>query len=175
MRLLLKAIQDNFKYTISLIELYYREQWTEKGFVFNIVSFVFDTIALLLNVKLFTYILSRQQFPIYLLSEIIDTFVRLGQSIQLFIQSRQLINKLKRLPDVDAEKDQLQGIDNTCIICLEEIKQAKKLKCGHIFHLNCLRRWLETNVQCPTCRDKIELEAVAGNQVQRERDQRRQD
>jgi hypothetical protein len=52
------------------------------------VSFVFDTIALLLNVKLFTYILSRQQFPIYLLSEIIDTFVRLGQSIQLFIQSR---------------------------------------------------------------------------------------
>jgi hypothetical protein len=71
------------------------------------VSFVFDTIALLLNVKLFTYILSRQQFPIYLLSEIIDTFVRLGQSIQLFIQSRQLINKLKRLPDVDAEKDQL--------------------------------------------------------------------
>jgi hypothetical protein len=106
-RLLLKAIQDNFKYTISLIELYYREQWTEKGFVFNIVSFVFDTFALLLNVKLFTYILSRQQFPIYLLSEIIDTFVRLGQSIQLFIQSRQLINKLKRLPDVDAEKDQL--------------------------------------------------------------------
>ncbi len=58
-RLMLKAIQDNFKYTISLIELYYREQWTEKGFVFNIVSFIFDFIALLLNVKLFTYILSR--------------------------------------------------------------------------------------------------------------------
>jgi hypothetical protein len=49
------------------------------------------------------------------------------------------------------------------------------LKCGHIFHLNCLRRWLETNVQCPTCRDKIELDAVAGNQGQREREQRRQD
>ena len=49
------------------------------------------------------------------------------------------------------------------------------MKCGHIFHLNCLRRWLETNVQCPTCRDKIELDAVAGNQVQREREQRRQD
>ena len=56
---MLKAIQDNFKYTISLIELYYREQWTEKGFLFNIVSFIFDTVALLLNVKLFTYILSR--------------------------------------------------------------------------------------------------------------------
>ncbi len=49
-------------------------------------------------------------------------------------------------------------MDNTCIICLEEIKKAKKLNCGHIFHLNCLRRWLEQNVQCPTCRTKIELE-----------------
>jgi hypothetical protein len=89
------------------------------------------------------YIISRQQFPLYLLSEIIDTFVRLGKSIQLFIQSRQLISKLKKLPDVNAPADLPAGVDNTCIICLEEITQAKKLKCGHIFHLNCLRRWLE--------------------------------
>lgn len=43
-------MQDNFKYTISLIELYYREQWTEKGFVFNIIGFVFDLIVLGLNI-----------------------------------------------------------------------------------------------------------------------------
>jgi hypothetical protein len=49
-RLLLKAVQDNFKYTISLVELYLREQWTEKGFVFNIVSFLFDFTVLLLNI-----------------------------------------------------------------------------------------------------------------------------
>jgi hypothetical protein len=163
MRLLLKAIQDNFKYTISLFELYHREQWTEKGFVFKIISFVFDFIVLLLNIKLFMYIISRQQFPLYLLSEIIDTFVRLGKSIQLFIQSRQLISKLKRLPDVNAPTDLAAGVDKTCIICLEEITQAKKLKCGHIFHLNCLRRWLEQNVQCPTCRDKIELDYTSPN------------
>ena len=104
------------------------------------------------------YILSRHQFPLYLLGEIIDTFVRLGKSLQLFIQARTLINKLKRLPDVNAPEDLAPGVDSTCIICLEEIKQAKKLKCGHIFHLNCLRRWLEQNIQCPTCRDKIELD-----------------
>lgn len=43
-------MQDNFKYTISLVELGYREQWTEKGFVFNIVSFLFDFVVLLLNI-----------------------------------------------------------------------------------------------------------------------------
>jgi len=74
--------------------------------------------------------------------------------VQHFYQARQLINKLKRLPDVSGE----DLPDATCIICLEEIKKAKKLKCGHSFHLNCLRRWLEQNVVCPTCREKIELD-----------------
>lgn len=69
-------------------------------------------------------------------------------------------------------------MDNTCIICLEDIKQAKRLKCGHIFHLNCLRRWLETNVQCPTCRDKIELDEeghAAPGRAARQRDRARMD
>lgn len=46
----MKAVQDSFKYTISLVELYYREQWTEKSFVFNIISFIFDFTVLLLNI-----------------------------------------------------------------------------------------------------------------------------
>ena len=53
MRLLLKAIQDSFKYLISLIELFHREQLTEKGFVFNVISFVFDAIVLILNIVSF--------------------------------------------------------------------------------------------------------------------------
>mmetsp|Transcript_18737 Transcript_18737/g.13563 ORF Transcript_18737/g.13563 Transcript_18737/m.13563 type:complete len:96 (+) Transcript_18737:247-534(+) len=91
-----------------------------------------------------------------MLGEIIDTLVRLGKSVRLFFQSRQLISKLKKLPDV--KEEELQGADNVCIICLEEIKVGKRLKCGHVFHLNCLRRWLEQNIQCPTCRANIELE-----------------
>lgn len=47
---MLKAVQDNFKYTISLIELFYREQWTEKGFIFNIIDFLFDSVVLMLNI-----------------------------------------------------------------------------------------------------------------------------
>lgn len=92
--------------------------------------------------------------PLYLLGEIIDNIVKLYKSLQLFYNGRQLINKLKRLPDINGE----DLADSTCIICLEEINKAKKLKCGHAFHLNCLRRWLEENVACPTCRENIELD-----------------
>jgi len=54
--------------------------------------------------------------------------------------------------------------DRTCIICRDELalpqpqaqRQAgpnttpKKLPCGHIFHFNCLRSWLERQQNCPT-------------------------
>lgn len=42
--------------------------------------------------------------------------------------------------------------DATCIICREEMTTAKKLICGHLFHVHCLRSWLERQHTCPTCR-----------------------
>lgn len=42
--------------------------------------------------------------------------------------------------------------DATCIICREEMTVAKKLVCGHLFHVHCLRSWLERQHTCPTCR-----------------------
>lgn len=42
--------------------------------------------------------------------------------------------------------------DATCIICREEMTNAKKLICGHLFHVHCLRSWLERQQTCPTCR-----------------------
>ena len=42
--------------------------------------------------------------------------------------------------------------DATCIICREEMTTAKILICGHLFHVHCLRSWLERQHTCPTCR-----------------------
>lgn len=32
---------------------------------------------------------------------------------------------------------------------------AKKLLCGHLFHVHCLRSWLERQHTCPTCRSLV--------------------
>lgn len=45
--------------------------------------------------------------------------------------------------------------DATCIICREEMTAAKKLACGHLFHIHCLRSWLERQQTCPTCRAPV--------------------
>ncbi|GIL69685.1 hypothetical protein Vretifemale_512 [Volvox reticuliferus] len=52
------------------------------------------------------------------------------------------------------------GATIDCSICLDEIAHvAKQLPCGHVFHLSCLRAWLQQsgseNFTCPNCRQPI--------------------
>ncbi|PNH00765.1 E3 ubiquitin-protein ligase, partial [Tetrabaena socialis] len=64
--------------------------------------------------------------------------------------------RLDRFPDADAED--LRRCDGVCIICREEMAGAgsnKRLHCGHVFHLHCLRSWLERQQNCPTCRASV--------------------
>nr|CCC93585.1 predicted zinc finger protein [Trypanosoma congolense IL3000] len=49
------------------------------------------------------------------------------------------------------------GGDN-CAVCLEQFSSDDKvheIKCGHVFHCNCIRHWLSLNNRCPTCRYEV--------------------
>ena len=117
----MKALKDNFTYQVSLFELYYREQWLEKKFVFNVVSLIFDVLDFILNIEVFYIIVSRGALPIYVFSDVIDNLTRLGKSVMSLYKWRQFIYKLKRLKDVVSNDDkQLQ-----CCICLGDIKKGK--------------------------------------------------
>lgn len=43
-----------------------------------------------------------------------------------------------------------------CAICLKMIKSrfAKKIPCGHLFHIKCLNKWEKRKLSCPMCRYK---------------------
>ncbi|XP_031477901.1 RING-H2 finger protein ATL70-like [Nymphaea colorata] len=47
-------------------------------------------------------------------------------------------------------------IPNRCAICLADYNDSDVLRllpdCGHLFHLNCLDRWLKQHPTCPICR-----------------------
>jgi E3 ubiquitin-protein ligase synoviolin len=77
-------------------------------------------------------------------------------------------NMDQRYPNA-TEEEMAAMSDHTCIICREEMvlprpvedpavpantdgpnTTPKKLPCGHIFHFNCLRSWLERQQSCPT-------------------------
>ncbi|XP_053312188.1 E3 ubiquitin-protein ligase TTC3 [Spea bombifrons] len=45
--------------------------------------------------------------------------------------------------------------DEPCIICHDDLTQypVHMLDCGHYFHKHCIKKWLNTQSTCPTCRD----------------------
>ena len=46
-----------------------------------------------------------------------------------------------------------------CSVCFEDIdfsnEEVSVLKCGHLFHQECLRRWFDTSRTCPECRSRV--------------------
>lgn len=49
--------------------------------------------------------------------------------------------------------------DSCCAVCLNDVvgsEDCRKLpKCGHVFHLVCVDKWLECNWTCPICRRQV--------------------
>lgn len=46
-----------------------------------------------------------------------------------------------------------------CAVCLNEFEEDEKLRiipnCAHIFHIDCIDVWLQSNANCPLCRTSI--------------------
>jgi E3 ubiquitin-protein ligase synoviolin len=89
-----------------------------------------------------------------LIRELYETFRNFRIRIADYVRYRKITSNMnERFPD--ATTDELNVSDVTCIICREEMTSAKKLLCGHLFHVHCLRSWLERQHTCPTCRAPI--------------------
>lgn len=71
--------------------------------------------------------------------------------------SQTVINAASNVFEVDVNR--LAADSRTCSICqcdFETGEQARSLPCFHIFHKECVDRWLATNKTCPVCRADIE-------------------
>ena len=47
-----------------------------------------------------------------------------------------------------------------CVICLTPVDYAsdRRLACNHVFHADCIERWLSSNNSCPVCRTVVTRE-----------------
>ncbi|XP_059650887.1 RING-H2 finger protein ATL16-like [Cornus florida] len=57
------------------------------------------------------------------------------------------------------EKEQSQTSRCECAVCLNEFQEEENLRvipnCGHVFHIDCIDVWLQSNANCPLCRRSI--------------------
>lgn len=59
----------------------------------------------------------------------------------------------------EATFEELEEADQ-CIICRDILYEgARKLPCGHVFHIDCLKAWFVQQQTCPTCRSDVLIAA----------------
>ncbi|KAK5716464.1 E3 ubiquitin-protein ligase hrd1 [Elasticomyces elasticus] len=161
--------------------------WEDKRrYLFALEVFT-DFIKLMIYIVFFTVSITFNGLPMHIMRDVYMTFASFSKRVSDYVAYRKATSDMNsRYPDATTEE--IRG--DACIVCREtmlaweqpaaegqaappptparrdEGLRAKKLPCGHILHLRCLKAWLERQQVCPTCRRPViqptETPAIAG-------------
>lgn len=176
------------KSVLNISEIWYlnnhedEDVWEFKAILlktFEISLSVVKLLAILFNVFI---LIGPLRMPVTVMRESYVTVSNLIGQISDLIRyrraSRELDKKLLNATLADFERD------DTCIICRDEMSvdvpkstrlYPKKLNCGHVIHLGCLKSWMERSESCPLCRSPVFSLDGNGNIVNANNDEQQQE
>ncbi|KAE8672046.1 ERAD-associated E3 ubiquitin-protein ligase HRD1 [Hibiscus syriacus] len=151
-KILATTIVSTFiKYCFYVSDMLMEGQWEKKPVYTFYLEHIRDLLHLSMYLCFFLVIFMNYGVPLDLIRELYETFRNFKICVADYLRYRKIASNMNdRFPD--ATPEELASNDATCIICREEMTTAKKLVCGHLFHVHCLRSWLERQHTCPTCR-----------------------
>ncbi|GAB4825927.1 E3 ubiquitin protein ligase rin2 [Ancistrocladus abbreviatus] len=137
--------------------------WEWKSSLVRNMGFFLDMMTLLMALGHYVLIWWLHGMAFHLVDAILFLNIRallsaIVKRVKGFIKLRIALGALhEALPD--ASFDEIQAYDDECAICREPMAKAKRLPCNHLFHLACLRSWLDQGLNeiysCPTCRKPL--------------------
>lgn len=151
------------KYLIHCADMRREGRWEAKGMYIFYLQLVSDLFQLFVYMIFFLIVCAYYGLPLHIIRDLYLTYTNFRRRITQYLHYRRLSRVLDKYPDVSAQE--LADGDNICIICREEMATAKKLPCGHNFHVHCLRQWLELQTTCPTCRQSVWQQPEAQQQA----------
>lgn len=159
------ALAILLKYTFSLIDMRCNGTWRGKSVAVFYVDLTRDMVHLITYTAFFLVVFSTYGIPIHLMRDIYWTFSNFMARVRAFLRFRQISSNMEdRFPTATAAD--LDRSDRMCIVCREDMEvemSPKRLPCGHCFHLDCLKSWLERQQNCPICRRLIPAQEEAGD------------
>ncbi|XVF47080.1 hypothetical protein PTKIN_Ptkin03bG0080000 [Pterospermum kingtungense] len=139
------------KYVFYVSDMLMEGQWEKKAVYTFYLELIRDLLHLSMYLCFFLVIFMNYGVPLHLIRELYETFRNFKIRVADYMRYRKITSNMNDR-FLDASPEELNASDATCIICREEMTSAKKLICGHLFHVHCLRSWLERQHTCPTCR-----------------------
>ncbi|KAG8564083.1 hypothetical protein GDO81_016319 [Engystomops pustulosus] len=140
------------KYVLHSVDLQSENPWDNKAVYMLYTELLTGFIKVLLYMAFMTIMVKVHTFPLFAIRPMYLAMRQFKKAVTDAIMSRRAIRNMNTLYP-DATPEELQAMDNVCIICREEmVTGAKRLPCNHIFHTSCLRSWFQRQQTCPTCR-----------------------
>ncbi|KAL5366991.1 HRD1 like membrane associated RING finger containing protein [Cryptosporidium parvum] len=132
--------------------------WSNKNailFYLEVFGDICSLITYLLFIILFL-VLNPSRIPLYIMGDIFHVLKALYSKLSSFRRYRKLTKNIEtRLQEATLEE--IERID-TCIVCRDTLYiGSKKIPCGHVFHLDCLKSWFIQQQTCPICRAPITI------------------
>jgi len=150
------------KYSVHMVDLRLDNGWPGKSACLFYIDLMHDVMAmtLFLVFMLTFFVQNPSRLPIYMMADVIQVARKLAQRLRSFRRYRRISANMdaRFLDPTDAEIE----ANEHCVICRDSLfegSKPKKLPCGHIFHIDCLRSWLVMQQVCPTCRAEISADA----------------
>lgn len=155
--------------------------WEEKRRWLFGLEVMSDFLKLVLYIVFFAVSVTFNGLPMHIMRDVYMTFASFTKRVNDYANYKKATSDMNaRYPDATTEE--IRG--DACIVCRENMLaweqapaaegappagepappprvrrdeglRAKKLPCGHILHLRCLKAWLERQQVCPTCRRPV--------------------
>ncbi|KAL3662225.1 hypothetical protein V7S43_012556 [Phytophthora oleae] len=154
--LLVTIIATFLRYVLYVVDSRMDGAWTNKFTYLFYLELVSEVTKLVVYLVFFMLIFTYYGMPLHIVRDLWISIKNLQRRIVSYFRYRKITAHLnERFPNPTEEE--LQETDRTCIICREEMTPdaCKKLPCSHIFHVDCLKMWVQRQQTCPTCRSNI--------------------
>ncbi|CAI5739488.1 unnamed protein product [Hyaloperonospora brassicae] len=154
--LLVTIVATSLRYVLYAVDSRMDGSWTNKFTYLFYLELVSEVVKLVVYLIFFMLIFAYYGMPLHIVRDLWVSFKNLQRRIASYFRYRKITAHLnERFPN--PTELELQETDRTCIICREEMSPdvCKKLPCSHIFHVNCLKMWVQRQQTCPTCRSTI--------------------
>lgn len=154
--------------------------WEDKRRYLFALEVFSDFIKLMIYIFFFAVSITFNGLPMHIMRDVYMTFASFSKRVTDYVAYRKATSDMNTRY-ADATTEEIRG--DACIVCRENMLaweqpnaqpqadaqaapaapavrrdeglRAKKLPCGHILHLRCLKAWLERQQVCPTCRRPV--------------------
>eukprot|EP00605_Chrysophyceae_sp_TOSAG23-4_P001480 GSChrysophyteH1.ASY1.ANO1.1617.1 assembled CDS len=154
------------RYIVTAFDGYVDGGLNNKGLYYMLVDLLCDAMRFVTYLFFFSLVFVYYGMPIYLVRELWNSFYVLQKNVGFFYRYLRLTSNLDaRFESATEEELRDYGV---CPVCHEPMSEGKKLPCNHIFHISCLRTWLQHKQECPMCRRGLPVNAPLNHRRRRQ-------